>query len=476
MERFVLTLGVVGTVVAVLSAGVLAWSLDKWNAIETVELDGVGEAAEGETTNWLLVGSDSREGISEDDVNAGVLVGEGVPEGKRTDTIIIARVNPELAEVHLLSVPRDLFVSYSDGGDGRINAAFNGEGGEQRLLETVEQSLDIEIHHYAEINFVGFRDIVDSIGGVPIWFDRPMRDAGSGLDIGSAGCHQLTGDQALAFARGRNLEYFQDGAWRLDGTGDLGRTSRQQYFLRRVAATAVSRLDIADLGTINGVLDAGGDNFTKDQTIGPDDLLGLAQIFANVGDDQIIGHSLPVYDFRTSSGAAVLGLDREAAAGVLAIFRGEEPPAAAEVIVPQVYHVVNGNRVAGQAGEISTALAEVGINVENISNGPTTETTTIRYAPGHEAGAARLAAYLIAGPAFQVDPTLEVVELVTGTDFQGLRATPRENYELPTTSTTAPAASAEEEPAAASTTAPTAPTSSVPGVVPAATPEGTLCE
>lgn len=468
-----MSLGVIGTAIAILSVGVLAWGLDKWNAIDTVELEGVGEAAEGETTNWLLVGSDSREGISEDDVNAGVLVGAGVPDGKRTDTIIVARVNPELAEVHLLSVPRDLFVSYSDGGDGRINAAFNGDGGEQRLLETVEQSLGIEIHHYAEINFVGFRDIVDNIGGVPIWFDRPMRDAGSGLDVSSAGCHRLTGDQALAFARGRNLEYFQDGSWRLDGTGDLGRTSRQQYFLRRVAATAVSRLDIADIGTINGVLDAGGDNFTKDQTIGPDDLLGLARIFANVSDEQIIGHSLPIYDFRTSTGAAVLGLDREAAAGVLAIFRGEEPPPAAETVVPQVYEVINGNRVAGQASEIATALAEVGINVENISNGETTERTVIRYAPGSEAGAARLAAYLVAGPGFEVDPTLEAVVLVTGTDFEGLRPSPRENYQLPTPSTTAPA---DEGTATTSpTTTPAGPTSSAPGVVPA-TPVGTLCE
>jgi polyisoprenyl-teichoic acid--peptidoglycan teichoic acid transferase len=475
VEKLIISCGVIATVVALSAAGVLAWSLDKWNQIDVAPIDGLAGSVDGEAENWLLVGSDSRAGIDDDDPNAGVILGEGKPDGKRTDTIIVARIDPARTQVHLLSIPRDLLVNYSDGGDGRINAAFNGEGGEQRLLETIEQNFDIEINHYAEINLAGFQDVVDAIGGVPIWFDRAMRDAGSGLAIDTAGCHELNGSQALAFARGRSLEYFEDGSWRIDGTGDLGRTSRQQYFLKRVAATAMSRLDITDLGTVNAVLNAGGENFTRDATTGPEDLLALASSLASLADDQIISHSLPVFDFRTATGAAVLGLDQEVAEPIFAVFRGEEVPVAAVVgAPPATYAVYNGSGIGGLAKATAQELNGHGLDVPLIFTNPApADRTVIRYAPGQEVAAERLAAYLVAGPAYEVDASLSEVVLIVGADWQGIRATPRDNVQI---SGATPADSGVGD--GAETTAATAPPVTQPtvGIVPGPTPAGTSCE
>ncbi|MDA3039107.1 MAG: LCP family protein [Actinomycetota bacterium] len=466
-ERLVLSLGVIGTVVALLSAGVLAWGLDRWEAIDTVKVDVAGPAEKGEPSNWLLIGTDSREGIDESDPNAGFMLGEGAPIGKRTDMIIVARIDPEGQIVHLLSIPRDLWVNYPSGKEGRINGVFNGDHPEQDLITTVEQTFGLEINHYAEINFVGFQDIVDNLGGVPVWFDKPMRDSGSGLSIQNAGCHVLDGSQSLAFARGRELEYFADGKWRTDGTGDLGRSSRQQYFLRRLASTVVARFDVTQVATIDRVLTAGGENFTKDQTIGPRDLLSLASTFGGLQPEQIIGHALPVYDFRSDGGAAVLGLEEELAQPILDLFRGIDPtapPSTSTTVRGAVTVIVlNGSRTPGQATLVSDALAAVGFTMGVADNSPTLERTAIRYPSAMVDAAVDLASYLATDPDFVADETLTEIQLITGADFTELLAVPRSGVPAPaTTTTTAPPVSV-------------APESTI-GVVPGPSPAGTTCE
>ncbi len=449
-----------------LTAGVLAWGLDKFANVTKVDIAGVDAAAAGQPSNWLLVGTDSREGLDPNDPANGVFLGEGKPEGKRTDTMIVARINPEIGRIDLLSVPRDLYVPLSGGGEGRINSAFNGEGGEQRLVDTIETYFGFEINHYAEVNFVGFQDIVEGLGGVHIWFDTPMRDTGSGLNIPNAGCQLLDGYQALAFVRGRHTEYFADGTWHTDQTGDLGRSSRQQYFIRRVADTTLQKVNIAELGTLNNVLDIGGRNLTIDGGAEPGSLLELAKAFGSISGEQIVGHSLPVYDFRTTEGAAVLGLERDLAEPTLSIFRGVDPAVVTAPPVPVVYRVSNGSRTPGQASEAAKAMSVVGMNVENIDNGATTDRTIVRYPSSMAAGAAKLGTYLVSGPAYEIDETLTEVVLITGSDYAGLLETPRESVDLPVPPTTV----APAEPVPVDTT----PTTVV-GVVPGPTPEGTEC-
>lgn len=474
LERIVIAVGVTATMLAFSAAGILALAVDKIGDIAVADFEeGIVERADpGEPSNWLLVGSDSREGIDPNDPNAAVFLGPEAPDGKRTDTMIVARVDPDAETIDLLSIPRDLYVPIAGAGQSRINSAFNGEGGEQRLVQTIEEYFGFEINHYAEIDFIGFKQVVDALGGVNIWFDRPMRDAGSGLNVTSAGCQLLDGWQALAFARARNLQYFEDGSWRTDGTGDLGRTTRQQYFINRVAATATSKLDITNILTINNLLDAGGSNLTIDGGVSPDDLLGLAQTFASLTDDQIIGHSLPTFDFRAPNNAAVLGLMEEEAQPILAIFRGEarlEAGAAVAAPISVDYRVLNGSGTPGQAGEIAALLGTAGLPTGTIDNAPAAERTTIVYGPGLEAAAERLARYVNVTPVFELDQSIDDVALVSGSDWAGVRAEP-----LPEGSVAPPAPTTTAPPAAAPEAA--APEDTLPGVVPGPTPEGTACE
>lgn len=483
VERILVTFGVIATTGCLLVAGVMAWALQKFEAIETVEIASVQEAMAGEPSNWLLVGTDSREGITADDPNSGVFIGgdpSELPTGKRTDTMIIARVDPGAQTIDLLSIPRDLQVPISGtGGEARINSAFNAENGEQRLVDTIETYFGFEINHYAEVNFVGFQDVVDELGGVPIWFDRPMRDFNSGLDVPNAGCRVLDGFEALAFARSRHLQYFSEGEWQSDPTGDLGRTSRQQYFLRRVVDTAAAQVDLTSLGKINSLISVGGSNLVIDQGVEPGDLLGLAQTFSEAGD-RIVGHSLPVFDFRTNAGAAVLGLEVEQAQPILDIFRGLAPSPAAPVEgdaeagadgavsptttapVALTAQILNGSGVAGQAGQTASGLEAEGFTVETGDSPDRRTETIVRYPSSLAPAAAELISLLATDPDIEVDDTLSQVVLITGSDFLGLAASQRPLTPLGTTATTAPAVTAP-------------PTTEAPGIVPEASPAGTAC-
>lgn len=464
-QRFLLTVGVVATSTSLLAAGVLAWGAEKFDQIPTVSISSVEQAESGEPANWLLVGSDSREGIDPNDPNAGIFLGEEVG-GKRTDSIIIARVDPAHERIDLLSIPRDLYVPISGtGGSDRINTAFNGDDGPSRLVDTIEDNFDIEINHYAEVNFVGFQDVVDSLDGVPMWFDKPMRDDGSGLDISVAGCHVLDGFQALAFARSRHLQFFENGAWNEDPTGDLGRTSRQQYFLRRLVDTAASKVDITELPTINNLLDTGGKNLTLDEGVEPSDLLRLGQTFANLGGDQINGHALPVENYRTSDGKAVLRLFEDEAQPTLDIFRGVLPAdQSATTVAPLVLEaaVLNGSSVAGQAQKAADRASAAGFAITAVGNAEQSiELTTIRFDSASREVAEALAESLGFAPLLEEDSTTIGVTLVTGSDYGSKVSTVAPAQQ--TTTTAADAAAAV--PASQSTV----------GVVPEASPEGTAC-
>ncbi len=463
-QRFLLTAGVVGTTISLLAAGVLAWGAEKFDAIPTISISSVEQAAPGEAANWLLVGSDSREGIDPNDPNAGIFLGEEVG-GKRTDSIIVARVDPKNERIDLLSVPRDLYLPISGtGGTDRINTAFAGDGGPGRLVDTIEENFNIEINHYAEVNFVGFQDIVNSLDGVPMWFDKPMRDDGSALDISVAGCHVLDGFQALAFARSRKLEYFENGAWHQDPTGDLGRTSRQQYFLRRVVDTAAAKIDITQLPTINNLLTTGGQNLIIDEGVQPSDLLTLGKTFADLNGDQINGHALPVENFRTSDGKSVLRLFEDEAQPTLDIFRGILPPeelAVAEA-PPFEIAVLNGSSVAGQAQTAADRAVSAGFAITAVGNAEASiELTTIRYDPASRSVADALAEALGFAPMLEEDSNTIGVTLITGSDYQSKVSSVAPAAQTPTT--VASEAPVEET------------TASTIGVVPEASPEGTAC-
>ena len=224
---------------------------------------------------------------------------------------MIMRVDPTNDTVNMMSLPRDLWVPIAGTGESqRINTAYSADDGPQRLIDTIQQDFGIPINHYIEIDFQGFQGVVDAIGGVPMYFDTPMRDSNSGLNITAAGCTTLDGEQALGFARSRHLEYKDaKGKWRDDPTGDLGRITRQQVFMRKVIDRAEGKATSLDLRGTNDLINAVVKNITVDTSFGLDTMLALAKEFKAFSGDQMVSHTLPTTPWTTNGGAEVLKLD-----------------------------------------------------------------------------------------------------------------------------------------------------------------------
>ncbi len=202
------------------------------DSIERVE--GLSESLtdmdlDARSLNYLLVGSDSREGVAGSEIDLPEVGTTTDVQGQRADVIMILRREAD-GGLALTSLPRDLWVPIAGtGGSDRINAAYG--AGPERLVRTITAALGIPIHHYLEVDFVGFTRIIDATGGVPMCFDFATRDRMSGFNV-QPGCQNLSGVQALAFARSRSYEEFRDGRWQMDPTADIGRIRRQQLFMR----------------------------------------------------------------------------------------------------------------------------------------------------------------------------------------------------------------------------------------------------
>src|SRR3954470_17958189 len=238
----------------------------------------------GKVMNVLLVGSDTRADLS-DAKNFG---GASDVGGQRSDTIMILHVDPKQKKAAILSFPRDLYVPLANGDKNRINAAFN--NGPDLLIKTVKQDFGIDIDHYVEVNFDGFKGIVNAIGGINVYFSAPARDAFSGLRIGAAGCSFLNGEGALAYVRSRHYQYFEGGRWHDEGEGDLGRINRQQDFIRRVLRKVRS---VRNPFTLNSLISTGVSNGSIDNGLGVDDIRTLAGKFQSLSPDTVDMETLP---------------------------------------------------------------------------------------------------------------------------------------------------------------------------------------
>jgi LCP family protein required for cell wall assembly len=296
--------------------------------IDSVErIPGVADAfnpAGASIENFLLVGSDSRAGIDPTSPDASGIGTEAEVSRNRSDTIMILRRDKSTGDAALLSIPRDLWVDVP-GHDNkrRINSAFSDGAG--ILVQTLQQGdLRIPINHYVEIDFSGFKSLVDALGGVEICVDFAIRDVNTGLDVPQPGCHVLDGTQALAYARSRHYEEFHaDGEWHEDPASDLGRTKRQQQFVNLALQKALDRIKV-DPFAAGRLAKAIGSSLRVDDELDP---ISAAASLRSAVDSGIATYSLPVFG-KTIGGNAVLLL-ADGSEAVLAYFRGEGPAPAA---------------------------------------------------------------------------------------------------------------------------------------------------
>ena len=220
----------VGRVVLLL---VVAWvafmvftPLHAWNSVTKVDTTpGGNRPADSKGYNYLLVGSDSRAGLTKEQRKK---YATGNAAGRRTDSIILVHVPASGGKPALISLPRDSYVPIPGHGSNKINAAF-AFGGPNLLVQTVEQVTDLHIDGYVEIGFAGFASVVDSVGGVRICVPFKMNDKKAGINL-KKGCQVLDGANALGYVRARYS----------DPRGDIGRAERQRQFLAAIMKKALT--------------------------------------------------------------------------------------------------------------------------------------------------------------------------------------------------------------------------------------------
>lgn len=347
----------------------------------------------------LVIGSDSREGLSEQDQTE---LTTGYVEGERTDSIFLLTVHR--GRTGLLAFPRDLYVTRCDGTEGRINAAL-GLGGPDCLVQTVSDLSGIPIDHYVAVSFGGFRQIVDSVGGVDLCLEKPLNDPFAGVDL-PAGCQTLSGPQALGYVRTRKLD------------NDLERIKRQQRFLGALAdkiATPATVLWPPRAWELSGAV---ANALTADQQLGLWNLARVGIGLRSLAGGNAVSATVPA-NGATIGGAAVLVPDMDAAAPIFASFRDGSALAAAGSVARSDVQVtvLNGAGVSGLAGQTADSLRTLGYQVAGVGDAESRETTVIRYPPGGKAGAELLARDLPVDAALEERGDVTAVTLVLGTDL-----------------------------------------------------------
>ena len=387
-----------------------------------------GEAAK--SVNFLLVGSDSREGATPEELK---LYGTtDNPGGILTDTIILVHLSPKRDKAVLVSFPRDSWVDIPGHGSAKINTAY-GRGertqkgtGPATLIQTVENLTGLFIDHYLEVKFGGFLKMVDALGGVDVCLPYAVEDKDAALKL-PAGKSRVKGTQALAFVRARKF----------DPTGDFGRIQRQQQFLGAMLRRATSAGILARPDRMYRFLDTVAKNLTVDDELGINDMRNLANKLRGLDPARIVFVTVP-YQPRgvRHGGQLAVELDRPAAAALFESIKADDaisagatpaptqPPS--DLFVPPDrirLRVLNGNGLPGAAGQAAEDLRGVGFQIVATGDADASsyETTIVRHGPS-KADSARTTAAAIPGASLQLDQTLgSVVEVVIGRNYAGAR-------------------------------------------------------
>lgn len=251
------------------AVGTWLWASSKVTKVAALS-DYDGRPAQGVGTNWLVVGSDSRSNLTPAQKSR---LHVGSDQGQRTDTIMLLHYGSGTPD--LISIPRDSYVTipaYTDSSGkahaaskNKINAAYD-LGGAPLLTKTVEMATGVRVDHYLEIGFLGVVDVVDSVGGVHLCLDAPVKDSHSGADL-PAGCQNLDGTQSLALIRTRYSL----------ANSDISRMANQQKFVAALAASALRPGVEFNPFTLYPFLDSALGSVAVDNGSGLSDLVSMAR-------------------------------------------------------------------------------------------------------------------------------------------------------------------------------------------------------
>lgn len=251
----------------------------------------------GKALNVLVLGSDSR--VSAGDPR------QWAAGAQRTDAIMIAHLTSDRSSAFMMSIPRDSWVQVPGHGLAKINAAF-GWGGPALMMETVERLTGVRLDHFVIVDFNGFKEITDAIGGVQITV--PERVSSDKQGVIEAGTYTMNGQTALTYVRQR---------YNVPG-GDFGRVKRQQNWIRAVARKMKTIDPVSDPLTFNTMVSTLSLATEVDQGFTPDLMRGLAIDVQKMGPHDLRFFTVPVTGTGWSPDhtQSIVELDHKAADGL----------------------------------------------------------------------------------------------------------------------------------------------------------------
>ncbi|MBC9822727.1 LCP family protein [Terrabacter sp. MAHUQ-38] len=294
--------------------GFMVWvPMQAWGAVNKVDNIPEGERpTDTSGYNYLLVGSDSREGLTKEQRKK---YATGNAAGNRTDTIMLVHVSESGGKPVMVSLPRDSYVPIPGHGSNKINAAYS-IGGPKLLTNTVEQVTGIHVDGYIEIGLGGFAAVVDSVGGVDLCVPRDMKDKKAGIDL-KKGCQTLDGGNALGYVRSRYE----------DPLGDIGRAARQRQFLGALMKKAATPSTVLIPWRYKSFADASAAGLAVGRETGILDAVRVLQAMRSVSNDEGLSLSVPTSDlaYRTDAGALAVKWDTERAKSLFRALKEDEP-------------------------------------------------------------------------------------------------------------------------------------------------------
>jgi len=380
--------------------------------------------------NILIIGSDSRNGTHG-------RFGRGI-QGSRSDTSMILHISPTHTGATVISFPRDTMVPIfscdrdNNGHPGQqaqpgvleqLNSTFS-FGGPACLWRTLEQVTSIHIDHFVEVDFEGFKSIVNDVGGVPVCLPYPIKDPASKLNL-PAGKSMVHGDQALAFVRERHIGY----------GSDLQRINRQQVFLASLAQKIKLSSSLSNPTKLYGLVHDIASSLTTDSGLTLTAMYAIANSLKSLSTSALQFIMAPVVPYPPNPNDLVEFSQPSADALFRAIARdnhilktARRAAHAKAQPLPTVkpgqvqLQVLNGTNVAGLAATTASQLTARGFRVAGTGNATVASSTTIEYASASQMPQVNTLEKEIPGATAKQVASLKgsTLSLVLGTEFKGV--------------------------------------------------------
>jgi LCP family protein required for cell wall assembly len=435
--------------VLVFSLSAFAWAtIAKFNSSLTTA-DVIGAAGGGEkpadgAVDILLVGMDSRTDAQGHKLPANLLnkLHAGADNGEiNTDTLILVHIPNDGRAATAMSIPRDSYVDIPGYGKHKINSAFgyakndamnklraqgvkdpaqldvqSNQAGAKETIATVEKLTSTTIDHYAEVNLVGFYDISNAIGGVPVCLKQAVNDRQYSGAVFKKGEQEVEGANALAFVRQRhNIP---------GGSTDLQRNRRQQAFLAGMAKKVLSAGTLTSPGALNSLIDSVKKAVVIDKGW---DITGFAQQMQGLTGGKLKFATIPIQslDLQTPNDGSAVEINPQQVAEFIKGSREKPKPkpsqAATATNKATTVDVHNATSITGMASTVLKTLTSKGFTGGQTSNASQLDSTVIRYPEGAKAGAQQVAAGLGGNYTLELDSSLPAghVAVYLGANYSG---------------------------------------------------------